>query len=101
MTRSTSALFVPLFESVTLSLICFFSIHAFFASTVPSDYSPAMRSVLFSSLVLNIVTCFLHLVISAAQKTDQIVSLNAEADDESGRPRLVRVLKYWRFSSIC
>ena len=71
---ATSALFVPLFESLLLGLICFTALHAFFASTVPSDYSPSTRSALLCSLCITIATCFMQLVVSAANKTQFIMA---------------------------
>ena len=73
MPRTTSALFIPLFESFLLSLICFSAFHAFFSSTVPADYSPSTRSTLFCSLFINVATCLLQLIVSAAGKTEFII----------------------------
>ena len=71
MPRSTAGLFVPLFEAVVLSAICYPSLHAFF-STVPLDYSPAMRHSLFCSLVLSLLTAALQLILSAAERSDYV-----------------------------
>lgn len=79
MARTSAALFIPLFESLVLSLICYFAMYAFFSSTVAADFSPSMRSFLFCSLGLNIGTGFLVLCISAAQKSEYIVAVPASA----------------------
>lgn len=68
MSRTTAGLFVPLFEVVVLSAICYPAMHSFF-STIPLDYSPSTRSAMLCSLVLSLVTGFLQLLLSAAEKT--------------------------------
>ena len=72
MPRTTAALFTPLFESILLSLICYTAFHAFFSSTVSSDYTASIRSALFCSLSVNVATCFMQLVVSAAGKAETI-----------------------------
>lgn len=77
MARTSAAMFIPLFESLILSLICYFAMYAFFSSTVAADFTPCMRAMLFCSLVLNVGTGFLELAISAAQKSERIVVASA------------------------
>lgn len=69
MPRSTAGLFVPLFEAVVLSAICYPAMHAFF-STVSLDYSPAVRFTIFCSLVTTLLTGILELILSAAEKAE-------------------------------
>lgn len=88
MPRTTAALFTPLFESILLSLICYTAFHAFFSSTVPSDYTPAARSALFCSLGINVGTCFMQLVVSAAGKATTITA------DDSSSNSIGRVISY-------
>lgn len=68
MKRSTAGLFVPLFETVVLSAICFPALHAFFSS-ISLDYSPVVRHSILGVLVLSLTTGLLQLLLSAAEKT--------------------------------
>jgi|688.fasta_scaffold456816_3 hypothetical protein len=71
--KSSSALFVPVCESLLLALTCGFLIHAFFQSTVPADYPAAMRAAVMITIILNIATAILHILIAAAYRTSEIV----------------------------
>lgn len=74
MARTTSALFVPVIESLLLSLVCSFLLHGFFSSLVPADYTPSMRAVLTCTLIINIATVVLHLAVAASHRVNEIVS---------------------------
>jgi hypothetical protein len=74
--KSSSALFVPVCESLLLALACGFLIHAFFQSTVPADYPAAMRGAVLLTIILNIATTITHIIIAAAYRTSKIVEID-------------------------
>lgn len=71
--RTSSALFVPVTESLILALVCCFLLHAFFSTLVPSDYAAAIRSSLMAALLINISSAAVHAVLATANKTSEIV----------------------------
>jgi hypothetical protein len=70
--RPTSALFVPVTESLLLAVICSFLLHGFFSLIVPADYAVCIRAILMCSLVLNIATTALHAIIACAYKAKDL-----------------------------
>ena len=85
---STAALFVPICESLLLSLICCFLLHAFFSVIVPADYAPATRSAITVTIIINIITTAAHVAIAAAYRTSHILSRKpSKADDNDEKKR--------------
>jgi hypothetical protein len=80
MPKTSSALFVPLAESLFLVLVFYFAASAVMDQTMPADFTPAMRSMLFSQLLLVLVTTFMHFVIAMADRS-QFVLPEADAVD--------------------
>ncbi len=68
MVRTSQGLFVPTIESLFLSLVAYFALSASMDQFMATDFSPAMRSVLFSQVVLTILHAFSQLIISAMDK---------------------------------
>lgn len=73
MGKTTAALFVPVCESLLLSLICCFLLHAFFSSLVPADYAPATRAAITSTLIINICNVTVHVIVAALRRTSDIL----------------------------
>ena len=75
---TTAALFVPICESLLLSLICSFLLHAFFSSMVAADYAPSARYTLTATMIVNIFTVLMHIGVAAAFKTSKILTSSSQ-----------------------
>jgi hypothetical protein len=73
MAKASSALFIPLAESLFLVLVFYFAASAAMDQTMKSDFSPAMRSMLFSQLILIVATIAVHLVVAIADKSQFVL----------------------------
>lgn len=73
MVRTSSALFIPGAEALVLSMGFYFAASALMDQTMPSDFSPAMRSVLFSQLLLVLLSMSAHLVLAVVDKSQFVL----------------------------
>jgi hypothetical protein len=100
MPRSSSSLFIPAAESLVLSLVGYFFMVAVMDQLMPSDFSPAMRSVLLSQLVLIVLTITAHMVISAVDKSLHVLDTgngpktqsDGGSEDEISRQKLMLII---------
>ncbi len=73
MVRASAALFIPAAESLLLVLIFYFAASALMDQTMQSDFSPAMRSVLLSQLLLTLLTTTIHLIVAIVDKSHLVL----------------------------
>jgi hypothetical protein len=104
MARTSAALFVPGVENLVLSLCGFFAMVALMDQIMPSDFSPSMRSVLLSQLLLVLVTMCAHLAISLLDRSRFVLASSSSSPaafvpaastddaDEAARKKLVALI---------
>jgi hypothetical protein len=81
MVRTSLGLCVATVESLFLSLVAYFALSAFMDQFMATDFSPAMRSVLFIQLVLTILHASSQLIISVTDKMAYVASQQSPIND--------------------
>jgi hypothetical protein len=84
MVRTSQGLFMPTVESLFLSLVAYFALSAFMDQFMATDFSPALRSVLFIQLVLTILHAFSQLIISVTNKMVYVAVQSLVNEEGSG-----------------
>ena len=73
MPRSSSSLFLPVVECILLNAIAYPALTSFMEQTAQSDFSPLLRSVMLSQLILAILSMLGHLVMAAIDRSSYII----------------------------
>jgi hypothetical protein len=80
MVKTTSGLFVSASENLVTGILLFLFLSGFMTVVTPSDFSPSMRGVLISQLVLLILTALFLLVAALMSRTRYIVGDNSASE---------------------
>ena len=92
MVRSSASLFLPLLETLVLTVAAYPLLASLMDQTMPDDFSPVMRAVLVAQLVLAIACALGHLALGFMDRTSFIVPA-AEAEQAEGKGNRNRVLE--------
>ena len=69
MVRSSASLFLPGAESLLLSVLVYPFITSFMQQSMASDFSPLLRSILWSQLVLVVAAMLSHMLVAAVDRS--------------------------------